>query len=65
MSLPPAHSLVSEAIAASADTIDPDALDTQVRLYRSAAQIGMTQTSARCGKVMKKHNALARRLLDR
>ena len=37
----------------------------QVQLYRSAAQIGLTQTAARSGKVMRKHNALARRLLDR
>ena len=57
--------LVAEAIATSADTIDPDALDTQVQLYRSAAQIGRTQTSARSTKLMRKHNALARRLLDR
>ena len=42
-----------------------DALDKQVQLYRSAAQIGLTQTAARTGKVMRKHNALARRLLDR
>ena len=44
---------------------DPDALDSHVQLYRSAAQIGLTQTSARSSKVMRKHNALARRLLDR
>ena len=36
-----------------------------MQLYRSAAQIGLTQTSPRANKVMKKHNALARRLLDR
>ena len=57
--------LVAEAIAAGADTVDPDALARQVRLYRSAAQIGATQTAARSSKVMSKHNALARRLLDR
>jgi transposase len=57
--------LVAEATAAGADTIDPDALDTQVRLYRSAVRIGATQTSARTSKVMRKHNALARRLRDR
>ncbi len=34
-------------------------------LYHSAAQIGVTQTAARSTKTMKKHNALARRLLDR
>ena len=57
--------LVAEATAAGADAVDPDALAEQVRLYRSAAQIGLTQTSARSSTVMKKHNALARRLLDR
>ena len=57
--------LVAEAIATGTDTIDPDALDKQVQLYRSAAQIGLTHTSARSTKLMKKHNALARRLLNR
>jgi transposase len=57
--------LVAEAIAAGADALDPDALAEQVRRYRSAAQIGITQTAARSDKPMKKHNALARRLLDR
>ncbi|MGH3884788.1 MAG: IS66 family transposase [Pseudonocardiaceae bacterium] len=57
--------LVAEAIAASADNLDADALGKQVQLYRSAAQIGITQTAARSSKMMKKHNALARRLLDR
>jgi transposase len=57
--------LAADAIAAGADTIDPDALDQQVQLYRSAAQIGLTSTVARSNPVMRKHNALARRLLDR
>ena len=57
--------LVAEAIAAGADAVDPDALDEQVRLYRSAAQIGITQTAARSSKAMRKHNALAHRLADR
>jgi Transposase IS66 family. len=57
--------LVTEAIAADADAVDAEALDKQVKLYRSAVQIGITQTAARSSKVMKKHNALARRLLDR
>jgi hypothetical protein len=56
--------LVDEATV-GADAIDSDALASQVQLYRSAAQIGLTQTAARSGTVMKKHNALARRLLDR
>jgi transposase len=57
--------LVTEAIATAASTVDPDALTEQVRLYRCAAQIGLTHTAARSNAVMRKHNALARRLLDR
>lgn len=57
--------LASEAIAAGADALDAEVLDKQVHLYRSAAQIGITTTAARRSKVMKKHNALAHRLLDR
>ena len=56
--------LVADATTAG-DALDPDVLDKQIQLYRSAAQIGLTQTSARSTTVMKKHNALARRLLDR
>ncbi len=57
--------LVAEAITASATTIDTDALAKQVQLYRCAAQIAITQTAARSDAVMRTHNALARRLLDR
>lgn len=57
--------LRAEAIATSADAIDTESLDRQVQLYRSAAQIGLTKTAARSSTVMKKHNALTRRLLDR
>ena len=57
--------LVADAIAAGADTIDHDTLAGQVQLYRSAAQIGRSTTAARSTTVMRKHNALARRLLDR
>jgi transposase len=56
--------LVAVAIAQGGD-VDPAALATQAGLYHSAAMIGVSQTAARCGKLMKKHNALARRLLDR
>jgi len=56
--------LVAEAVAAGA-AVDPDVLDKQVQLYRSAAQIGLTQTAPRTGKLMRKHHALARRLRDR
>ena len=39
--------LVADAIAAGADTIDADALDKQVALYRCAAQIGITLWGSR------------------
>ena len=57
--------LIAEAIATDADTVDTDALAAQVRLYRSAVQIGINSTAARSDKVMRKHNALARRLRER
>ncbi|MEN3270781.1 IS66 family transposase [Pseudonocardia sp.] len=59
------QTLVDAAIATEADTLDPDGLATQTHLYRSAAHLGITQTAARSDTVMKKHNALARRLIDR
>ncbi|MBA3489514.1 MAG: IS66 family transposase [Longispora sp.] len=57
--------LVTEAKATGADAVDAHALDTQIQLYRSAAQIGFHATAARSNPVMKKHNALARRLAER
>jgi len=57
--------LVSAAIADDPDAADPDALAGLVTRYRSAALIGASQTAARSGRLMKKHNALARRLLAR
>jgi transposase len=57
--------LVAEAIIAGADTVDPDALATQIGLYRSATLLGISQTATRSDAVMRKHNALARRLIDR
>jgi transposase len=57
--------LVDEAIAAGATTVDPDALATQIHRYCCAARIGISQTTARSDAVMKKHHALARRLIDR
>ena len=57
--------LVAGAIAQRRAAADPAALATQAGLYHSAAMIGVSQTAARSGKLMKKHNALARRLLDR
>ena len=57
--------LVREAISQGRDAVDPAALAAQVRLFRSAALAGASQTAARSGPLMKKHNALARRLRDR
>ena len=57
--------LVREAISQDRDAVDPAALAAQVRLFRSAVLAGAGQTAARSGALMKKHNALARRLLDR
>jgi transposase len=57
--------LVREAISRGRDATDPAALAAQVRLFRSAVLAGASQTAARSGALMKKHNALARRLRDR
>ena len=57
--------LVSDAIAAGHDRVDPAALAEQIHLYRSAAQLGINQTAARSTTLMRSHNALAHRLLDR
>jgi transposase len=57
--------LVREAVSQGRDAVDPAALAAQIRLYRSAALAGASQTAARSGTLMKKHHALARRLLDR
>jgi transposase len=57
--------LVREAVSQGRDAVDPAALATQVRLFRSAVLAGASQTAARSGPLMKKHNALARRLRDR
>lgn len=57
--------LVAEAIAIDLDALGSEALDWQIQLYRSAVQIGITATAARSNTVMRKHNALAHRLLDR
>jgi hypothetical protein len=57
--------MVVQAVAAGADALDPEALAIQTHRYHSAVQIGITQTTARSDAVMRKHNALARRLIDR
>jgi transposase len=57
--------LVSEAISQGRGAVDPATMDTHIRRYRSAALIGASQTAARSGALMRKHHALARRLLGR
>jgi transposase len=57
--------LVREAISQGRGAADAAALAAQARLLRAAALAGASQTSARSGPLMKKHNALARRLRDR
>jgi transposase len=57
--------LVSEAIAQGRDGVDRAALAAQVHACRSAAVIGARQTAGRCGKLTRKHYALAHRLIDR
>jgi transposase len=59
------QTLVNEAAERGRDSLDEGALAEQVHRYRSAAGIGIADTAARTGKLMKKHNALARRLIDR
>jgi transposase len=59
------QTLVNNAQSAGMDARDSEALEYQIRLYRSAPQIGLTTTAARSNPVMPKHNALVRRLLDR
>jgi transposase len=59
------QALASEAISQDRAAVDCAALGELVTLYRSAALIGASQTAARSAKLMRKHNALARRLLDR
>ena len=61
------QALVSEAISQGRDAVDPAALAAlaaQIHRYRSAVLLGARQTAARSGKLMRKHHALARRLLD-
>ena len=57
--------LVSEAISQDRDAVDQAALATQIHRLRSAALVGASQTAARSAVLMRKHHALARRLLDR
>jgi transposase len=55
--------LVTEAITQGGAAADPASLAAQVTRYRSAALIGASQAQG-TGTPMRKHHALARRLLD-
>jgi transposase len=57
--------LVDDAVAAGHNAVEEARRADLVAQLRSAALIGAKETSARSNKLMKKHNALARRLLDR
>jgi transposase len=57
--------LVRDADRAGHDRLDERLLAEQVARFRSAVRIGIEQTAARTGTLMKKHNALARRLHER
>jgi transposase len=57
--------LVEDTITAGREAMDEDDLAALISQLKSAALIGLNETSARTGKLMKKHNALARRLLER
>jgi hypothetical protein len=57
--------LVREATSQGRNAVNPAALAAPVRLFRSAVLAGAAQTAGRSGPLMKKHNALARRLRDR
>jgi transposase len=51
---------------AAADTVpDPDTLAQLAHLFRAGSVIGQAQTRARRSKLMAKHHALARRLVER
>jgi transposase len=58
--------LVERALATGGlEYLDQTALAGQISLWRSAAVIAREDTAARSGKLMKKHNALAIRMIDR
>ena len=62
---PPCRIWCARAISQGRGAADPAALAAQVRLFRSAVLAGASQTAARSGALMQKHNTLARRLRDR
>jgi transposase len=64
------NQLVKDALATSPNRddlegIDATALAAAIHRYRSAALLGVEATRTRASKLMAKHHALARRLIDR
>jgi transposase len=57
--------MVADAIAGGRDPLDAAGVARQTACLRSAARIGLSQTRARSTPLMRKHNALARRLINR
>jgi transposase len=57
--------MVDQAVAVGTDHLDEALLAEQVSAWHSAAALGIQETSARSGTLMRKHHALAERLLDR
>lgn len=57
--------LVSDTITAGHTAADPTLLATQIGYFTAAVAIGQAETSTRTSTLMKKHNALARRLHHR
>ena len=57
--------LVTDAHTTTVGAVDADALGIQIHAFRCATQIGAAQTRARVSPIMRKHHALARRLVAR
>jgi transposase len=53
------------APAGGHDTADPEVLEKHGRWFRDAAEAGIVLNAARCGKLQKKHHALATRMAAR
>jgi len=57
--------LVAATVSSDAETVDTQKLAELTHRFRSAVQIGITDTADRSNPLIRKHNALARRLHDR
>jgi transposase len=56
--------MVADAIAGGRDPLDAAAVAQQTACLHPAARTGLSQTRARSAPLMRKHNALARRLIN-